>query len=121
MQKVNVMTFDELKQIDSAARSAEYKASSAKSAAQQIGKIRRDSILELEDVKVPFETSWNSNRSLNDEAANAIKQATLDLLPDILRLAEMRLEAKHKHQSTLARAKNAQVADFLGGNHDNQD
>lgn len=29
-------------------------------------------------------------------------------------LARLRLEAKHKHQSTLARAKSAQVADFLG-------
>lgn len=110
------MTFDELKQIDSAAKSAEWAASSAKSAAQQVGKIRRDHMPELADVKVPFDTGWNSNRSLNDAAGDAVRQATLDLLPDILRLAELRLEAKHKHQSTLARAKNAQVADFLGEN-----
>lgn len=115
------MTFDELKQIDSEARSAEYKARTAKEAAQQIGKIRRDHMPEIADIKVPFDSGWSSSRSLNAEAANAIEQATLDLLPDILRLAELRLEAKHKHQSTLARAKNAQVEDFLGGNHDNQD
>lgn len=115
------MTFDELKQIDSEARSAEYKARTAKEAAQQIGKIRRDHMPEIAGIKVPFDCGWSSGRSLNAEAANAIEQATLDLLPDILRLAELRLEAKHKHQSTLARAKNAQVEDFLGGNHDNQD
>lgn len=115
------MTFDELKQIDSEAQSAEWAASAAKEAAQKIGNIRRARMPELADVKVPFDTEWSSGRSLSGEAAEAVRQATLDLLPDILRLAELRLEAKHKHQSTLARAKNAQVADFLGGNHDNQD
>jgi len=108
------MTFDELKQIRDEARSAEWKADSAKSAAQKIGNIRRDHMPEIEDVKLPFDTGWNTSRSMSDEAANAIKQAVLDLLPDILRLAELRLEATHKHQSTLARARNAQVADFLG-------
>src|SRR5690606_35197342 len=109
------MTLDELQQIDSAARAAEWAASTAKEAAQQIGSIRREHVPELADVKVPFDTGWNSGRNLNDEAAEAVRQATLDLLPDILRLAELRLEAKHKYQSMLARAKRQQIADFLGG------
>lgn len=108
------MTFDELTQIRDEAKRAEWDASSAKSAAHAIGVIRREQMPELKDVQLPYSTSYGSGRSTNEEAAQAVKQATLDLLPDILRLAELRLEAKHKHRSTLARAKNAQVADFLG-------
>lgn len=108
------MTFDELKQIDNAAQSAEWAASTAKEAAQKIGNIRRAHMPDRADVKVPFDTEWSSGRSLSGEAAEAVRQATLDLLPDILRLAELRLEAKHKYQTALARAKRQQIADFLG-------
>lgn len=109
------MTFDELKKIRDEAQSAEWGASRAKSASHEIGTIRRShSMPELDDVVIPFTDGYGTNRRLSKEAANEVRQATLDLLPDILRLAELRLDAKRKHQSTLAHAKNTQVADFLG-------
>jgi hypothetical protein len=114
------MTFDELKQIDSAVQSVELAARSAKEAAQNIRNIRRKNMPELNDVNIPFDIGYNSERKLNVEAVKAVRQATLDLLPDILRLAEIRLKANHKYQTALGRilenvVSNLKAAEDFGG------
>jgi len=108
------MTYDELAQIKRDAEIAGRASTLAKLTAEEIGEVRRSHLPEIDEVELPFSCGWRSGRRLGGDATAAVKQATLDLLPDILRLAEMRLEAESRHQSALARARNAQVADFLG-------
>ena len=108
------MTFDELKAINEEATRAAWKASNKKGCAEDIGKIRREALPSIGDMTTPFNCGYSSGRHMTDEAKEAVKQATLDLLPDILRLAEMRLEAEGRRLSALARAKQEQLRSYLG-------
>lgn len=108
------MTFDELKQIKDDATRQANSAGSAKRSAQSV----RDNRLNLpatDDIIIPFKTSWNGiSQPLTYEAQEAVKQAVFDMLPDILRLAEMRLEAVQKHHAARAKALEAQLSAYLG-------
>jgi hypothetical protein len=106
------MTLDELRQIENSAVDDESFVSTARHAIERISSLRRADAKVL--GRVPFETGWNACiKEMPFLAEKHLKQVVTDLMPEILRLAEMRLEAEARTRQIRGKMRRQQLKVFL--------
>lgn len=105
------MTLDELKQIEQQARDAGYKRSQAQEAARKLAGLRTSEtpVCTKDLIQRMASYGWGS-----DTARHAFLTVLDECQSDMLRIAEMRLEALARAMSQRERMLRAQLAEFLG-------
>jgi len=107
------MTLDELKKIDSDAKNSKCRAEELRNASQMLASVRnadpRKPITEL--IGTMASSYWGYGYQM--VARNELIRALDELLPEALRIAELRLEARARAESTRGRALTEQVRSFF--------
>ena len=106
------MTFDELKKIDNNALDARRLTEKLHAAAQSLARVRKADLDKgLTAVLGDIESHWRYGSDAM--ALEAFHTALGELLPEALRIAELRLEAQARAASARARALTEQVRSFF--------
>ncbi|WP_343499683.1 hypothetical protein [Achromobacter denitrificans] len=107
------MTLDDLKKIDSEARNSKSKAEQLRNASQTLATVRnadpRKPITELLGTMASSYWGYGQQMVARDELIRALDE----LLPEALRIAELRLEARARAASARHRALAEQVRSFF--------
>ncbi len=105
------MTLDELKSIESAARAAKTEQERARHAAERLAYYRKAESPKTTAETIKEMTSWGGENSPHTVEFLKVLDEFRD---DMLRIAEMRLEARARSAGQHERMLRAQLAGFLG-------
>ena len=106
------MTLDELRQIENGARDDEGFVRSARHSINEIAALRKADRT-IPGV-VPFRTGYSSGiTSLSNIAERYLCSVVTDMLPEILRLAEMRMEAEIRKRQIRGKMRREQLNVYL--------
>lgn len=104
------MTLDELKKLDASAVSLELRARERREAAAWLCKVRRDDTVPLGEVVNGAMKAWVAWHSI---AAGAVRRAEAVVRDEVLRIAELDLEAEARRLTAEARARRAAISIYL--------
>ncbi|WFC66460.1 hypothetical protein EUC41_09110 [Achromobacter denitrificans] len=105
------MTLDDLKKIDSNAAAAKREAEELRSASQALAGIRNADPVRPSDLTSTMANNWRYGSHLI--AREEFFDVLLELMPEVLRIAELRLEARARAASARNRALAEQVRSFF--------
>lgn len=105
------MTLDDLKKIDSNASTAKCEAEELRSASQALAGVRNADPVRPSDLASMMANQWRYGSSL--VAREEFFDVLQELLPEVLRIAELRLEARARAASARHRVLAEQVRSFF--------